>query len=384
MDLFGFHFSWFELVFFVVLFVTFVHQLYFYVRYLSGILRQNRRVKKNKVHLNVGQPPVSVIIAAKNEEENLRRFLPEILEQNYPDFEVIVVDDASSDNTEILFEQFKEKYPNFRSSFVPSGTKNISSKKLAITLGIKAAKHDLLLFTDADCYPESNNWIAQMVRNIQSETEFVLGYGAYLKKNTFLNRLITYDTLFIAMQYMGMAVAGKPYMGVGRNLAYRKDTFFNMKGFSSNLNILSGDDDLLVNKGSNRKNTTVEISKESITWSEPKEKFIDWYYQKLRHLSSSVKYKRKTKMQLGAEPFTRGLFYVSLILTLVSGNFITLMAALFLFLMRLTTQLIVVNRTAHLYDERRYYLTLPILDIFLPLVTLFILFFGKKREIRWK
>lgn len=384
MDLFDFHFLWIELAFFAILFVVFIYQLYFYIRYLSGILRQNRKLKKNKIKFEKTQPPVSIIIAAKDEEDNLRRFLPKVLEQDYPTFEVIVINDASSDDTGVICQQFKEKYPHLRTTFVPQETKNINSKKLAITLGIKAAKYDILLFTDADCYPESKDWIARMVRNFKPETEFVLGYGNYLKKGGLLNRLISYDTLFIAMQYMGLAAAGKPYMGVGRNMAYRKETFFNLKGFSSNLNILSGDDDLLVNKGSNKNNTSIEISRESITWSEPETRFRDWYYQKARHLSSSVKYKNKTKMFLAVEPFMRGMFYLMVILCAVYGNMITLYAALFLFLTRWIVQMIVINRTSRLYDERRYYLSLPFWDIFLPIINLFVLIFGRRRKIKWK
>ena len=384
MDLFSFWFSWLELAVFAVLFFSFVYQLYFYIHYLSGVLRRNRKMKKGKTRFNTVQPPVSIIIAAKDEEDNLRRFLPKVLEQDYPAFEVIVINDASRDDTETICRQFKEKYPHLRTTFVPQETKNINSKKLALTLGVKAAQYDILLFTDADCYPEDKCWIARMVRNFEAETEFVLGYGAYLKKPGFLNRLITYDTLFIAMQYMGTAIAGKPYMGVGRNMAYRKETFFRLKGFSSNLDILSGDDDLIVNKGGNKNNTAVEISHESITWSEPKTRFRDWYYQKARHLSSSTRYKSSTKMLLAIEPFMRGLFYLSFLAAAVFGNLITLAVALLLFLLRLTVQMIVVNRTARLYDECRYYFSLPVLDVFLPLVNLFILIFGRKRKVIWK
>lgn len=384
MDLFNFQFSWIELIAFAILFVTFVHQIYFYVHYLGGILRQNQRLKKNKVGFNTAKCPISVIIAAKDEEENLRVFLPKVLEQNYPEFEVIVVNDASTDDTSTILDQFKEKYPHLRTTFVPHGTRNISTKKLAITLGVKAAKYDILLFIDADCYPESENWIAQMMRNFNSGTDFVLAYGAYLSKSGFLNRLITYDTLFIAMQYLGMAAAGKPYMGVGRNLAYRKEVFFALKGFSSNLDILSGDDDLLVNKGSTGRNTTIEISKESITLSGPKKRFEDWYYQKMRHLSSAVRYREITKMRLFAEPFTRGLFYLTFILALIFGNLITLSATIFLFLARLATQLIVINSTARLYDKRRYYFLLPVLDMLLPLINLYIMTFKQKEKVKWK
>ncbi|NDV46958.1 glycosyltransferase [Paludibacter sp. 221] len=386
MDILGFYFSWAELVTLAIMLLMFVYQTCFYFRYLSGIIRQSKKIKKNKIEFSTAQPPVSVIIAAKNEEKNLQEFLPKILEQDYPEFEVIVIDDASADDTSIILEQFKDKYPHLRTTFVPVGAKNLSSKKLAVTLGIKAAKHDILLFTDADCSPESNQWISHMVRNFTPETDFVLGYGPYYKEKGLLNKLITYDTLFVAMQYMGMALDGKPYMGVGRNLAYRKDTFFNLKGFSSHLNLLSGDDDLLVNKGCSDKNTRIEISPESIMWSDPKKTFRNWYYQKTRHLSSSVKYKASTKKQLGIEPVSRGLFYLAFLLITLFGNIVTIIAGGILLLVRLITQMCVINRTSKLFHGDKYYLSILFLDIFLPLFTLFVMLTGKtkKDKIRWK
>ena len=385
MELFGFIFSWVELSIFAVLLVTFIYQIYFYLRYMNGIVRRNKKVKKNNVTFTQAQQPVSVIIAAKNEEENIRKFLPAILEQNYPEYEVIVINDASDDDTGIVLEELKEKYPHLRTSFVPEGTRNISSKKLAITLGVKAAKYDILLFTDADCIPESTDWISSMTRNFTPETEFVLGYGAYLKEKGFLNRMITFDTLFIGSQYLGMAYSGKPYMGVGRNLAYRKEVFFRLKGFSANLDILSGDDDLIVNKAANKGNTKIEACLDSITWSEPKKTFRVWYYQKTRHLSASDRYKKKSKFRLGIEPLTRGIFYLAFILLMCFGGMIPMIAGGSLFLLRFLTQLIIINRNSSYFKGRGYYLTLPLFDILLPLINLFIMISGdsKKHSHRW-
>lgn len=386
MELFGFYFSWIEISLFALLLITFGYQLYFYLRYISGVLRQNKRVKKDKIEFSPEQPPVSIIIAAKNEEDNLRQFLPLILQQDYPEFEVIVINDSSSDDTEFLCDRLKKEHSNFHSTFVPDGTKNISTKKLAITLGVKAAKYDLLLFTDADCYPQDRLWISRMVRNFTPQTDFVLGYGAYEKKKGFLNHLITYDTLFIGLQYMGMAIAGKPYMGVGRNLAYKKEVFFKEKGFSSHLQVLSGDDDLMVNKACNKNNCRVETSVESMTWSIPNKTFRNWYYQKVRHLSTSGYYKKSSRMRLGIEPLTRGLFYLSFILALIFGNLITLLASVFLFVLRLVMQLLIVNSSSRHFHGRRYLSSLLFADIFLPLFSLFIMITGKsrKKQVKWK
>ncbi|MDP4239512.1 MAG: glycosyltransferase [Bacteroidota bacterium] len=388
MEIYGFSFSLIELIAFGLLFLAFIYQLYFYLRYLNGVLRLRLRINKNKVSFLTEQPPVSVIICAKDEADNLRKFLPFVLQQEYPDFEVIVINDGSTDETDILLRDLSKEYPNLRTTFVPVGANNLSTKKLGLTLGIKAAKNEMLLFTDADCMPEDKMWIARMARNFTPETDFILGYGAYLHKKGFLNRLITYDTLFIALQYMGMAIARKPYMGVGRNLAYRKDTFFAHKGFASTLRLSSGDDDLMVNQASNSRNTRVEIAPDSITWSEPNRTFKSWFYQKERHLSVSSYYKASSKLRLSIEPMTRGLFYLSLILSLIVGSLIVQLAAVVLFLTRFIIQLSVINKSSRHFGERKYILTLPLFDILFPLISLYILTIGrlssKGKTAHWK
>jgi len=385
MEIYGFIFSLIELIVFGVLLLTFIYQLYFYFRYLNGVLHLRTKIKNNKASFENEQPPVSVIICSKDEAENLRKFLPLILNQEYPTFEVIVINDGSTDATDTLLRDLSVEYPNLKSTFVPLGANNLSTKKLGLTLGIKASQYDILLFTDADCMPEDKTWIARMARNFTRETDFVLGYGAYFEKKGFLNRLITYDTLFIALQYMGMAASRKPYMGVGRNLAYRKATFFAQKGFASTLGLSSGDDDLMVNKACTPWNTRVEIAPDSITWSEPNTTYKGWLFQKQRHLSASAFYKSSSKIRLFFEPFTRGLFYLAFILALIFGGPITQIATGVLFISRLAIQLSIINASSKHFGGRKYILTLPVFDIFIPLVNLYIMLFGKKgKSVKWK
>lgn len=385
MDIYGFSFSLLELIVFGILFLAFIYQLYFYFRYLNGVLHLRSKIKKGKVSFIDEQPPVSVIICSKDEAENLRKFLPFVLQQDYPVFEVVVINDGSTDATDHLLRDLCVEYPNLKTTFVPVGANNLSTKKLGLTLGIKASKYDLLLFTDADCMPEDKMWIARMMRNFTRETDFVLGYGAYFQKKGFLNRLITYDTLFIGLQYLGMASVRRPYMGVGRNLAYRKETFYAQKGFASTLGLSSGDDDLMVNKACNPWNTRVEIAPDSITWSEPNTTYKGWLFQKARHLSVSTYYKSSSKLRLFFEPFTRGLFYLTIILALIFGNIITQLATVLLFVARYIVQLSIINGSAKHFGERKYVLSLPVLDIYLPLVNLYIMLFGRKgKSVRWK
>lgn len=384
MKIYGFPFSQIELILFGILLVAFFYQVYFYFRYLNGVLHLRTKTKKNKIQYQTEQLPVSVIICAKDEADNLRKFLPFVLQQDYPDFEVIVINDGSTDETDILLRDLCNDYPKLRTTFVPVKATNLSTKKLGLTLGIKAAKNELLLFTDADCMPEDKLWIARMVRNFSRETEFVLGYGAYFQKRGLLNRLITFDTLFIALQYMGMAAARKPYMGVGRNLAYRKETFFAQKGFASTLHLSSGDDDLLVNKACTKWNTKIEIAPDSITWSEPNTSFKGWFYQKERHLSVSSYYKSSSKFRLFFEPATRGIFYLTVILAFIFGGLITQVATAVLLLARFIIQLSIINPSSKHFGGRKYVLTLPVFDIFLPLVNVYLLIFGRKNPHRWK
>lgn len=255
--------------------------------------------------------PISVIVCAKNEEENVTKFIPLLAEQNYPDYEIILIDDASSDTTLDIFEEFEKQYPNIRLVKVQNNETFWGNKKFALTLGIKAAKNEYLLFTDADCYPTSKEWIKEMSSQFTMSKTIVLGYGAYEKvAKSFLNKIIRFETMLTAVQYFSWAKMGKPYMGVGRNLAYKKEEFFNVNGFIDHMKIRSGDDDLFINQASHKKNTTICFTPESFTFSEPKKSFKTWFEQKRRHVSTATFYKPFDRMQLA-------IFYISQFLFLL-------------------------------------------------------------------
>ncbi len=373
-----------------ILGLSLIIQFGFYFIPYTAILRRTRKIKKGNVAHSVEQPPVSVIICAKNEGHNLKRFLPLILEQNYNDYEVIVVNDGSWDDTENIIKDFQEDYNNLYITTIPQETRIISHKKLAITVGVKAAKNEILLFTDADCRPLTPDWISSMVRNFDGQTEFVLGHGNYYDEPGFIGKLVSYDTLTIAMQYMGFALLGHPYMGVGRNMAYRKSTFFRLKGFAGFLHVASGDDDLLINAFGKKHNTRIEPSLEAETLSLPKTTFRDWYYQKVRHLSTVDVYKSGSKLWIGVEPFSRGLFYLSVLLLIILGynNPLILAIGIGAFLIRYFIQYIIINLTAKVYNNRKFGLSIILFDILLPLITLYLLTIGKifhrKSKFFWK
>ncbi|MDI1256373.1 MAG: glycosyltransferase [Flavobacterium sp.] len=262
------------------------------------------KAKKN----NPKKIPVSVIVCAKNEAENVAKFIPLLAEQNYPDYEIVLIDDASSDETLDIFEDFEKQYTNVRLVKVANNEAFWGNKKFALTLGIKASRKEYLLFTDADCYPTSKNWIADMTSNFTMQKTIVLGYGAYEKiPNSFLNKIIRFETVLTAVQYFSWAKIGMPYMGVGRNLAYKKDEFFKVDGYRDHLKIRSGDDDLFINQVATKKNTTICFTPDSFTYSKPKTTFSAWFNQKRRHVSTAALYKPFDRAQLG-------LFYASQLL----------------------------------------------------------------------
>ncbi|MFN0275724.1 MAG: glycosyltransferase [Chitinophagales bacterium] len=283
----------------VVLYQIF-HILFFFFRVSS--------YKKNSADAKE-LPPLSVVICARNEDTNLKRNLPKILSQNYPQFEVIVVDDNSGDGTlEYLFF-LAQKEPRLKRVKVGEVNKLMAGKKFALTLGIKAANYDTLVLTDADCFPASENWLRNMAISYSGKKEIVLGYGAYEKEPGFLNKVIRFETAYAAISYLGFAIAKLPYMGVGRNLSYKKDLFFDFGGFAEHRTVLSGDDDLFINKVATGKNTTLVLDKDAFTYSPPKQNWQEWREQKTRHLSTGKYYKFKHKFFLGLFTITHILFY---------------------------------------------------------------------------
>lgn len=247
----------------------------------------------------VSPVPVSIIVCAHDEEQNLKELIPRLLTQNYPEFEVIIVEDRSNDDTFDYLLEATQQHSRLKMVRVQQTPEHINGKKFALTLGIKAAKYDWVLLTDADCRPESENWIASMSHQFDDQAQIVLGISPYEKQKSVLNDFIRFESFLTAIQYIGWALLGRPYMGVGRNLSYRKSLFINNKGFNTHLGVTGGDDDLFVNEHASSTNTRVCLGKESLIKSKPKETWTDFYYQKLRHLSVGKHYKFIDRIGLG-------------------------------------------------------------------------------------
>ncbi len=327
-----------------------IYQIAYQLVLLTAIIRHT---KKSTIQLpdNSTIPSVSVIICAKNETENLQKNLPVILNQHYPDFEVILVDDGSDEQITITGERL--------TIITLSKEEKIGlGKKYALQKGIEAAKKELILLTDADCWPVSENWITEMAGCINDKHKIVLGISPYETTPTFLNGLIEYETAQTALQYLGFALVGNPYMSVGRNVLYDAILLKSKKWSAEELSIASGDDDLAIQSLATKDNTAVCLSKESYTISEPKKIWKDWIQQKMRHYESGSLYKLSHRIQLGAYLFTKLLTYACLFYLLFSdSNEKSIPAGIFFFYF-ISITLLNLSLNYFLHLNKRWYFSL--------------------------
>jgi len=329
-------------------------------------------------------PPVSVVICAKNEASNIKDFLPKILEQDYPEFQVVVVNDTSTDDTELVLAELKKKYKNLYYTSIPVDKKFFHGKKLALTIGIKAAKYEHLVLTDADCYPVSDKWLQHIAGSFSETKKIVLGYGGYEKHRGLLNLMIRFETFWNAVQYFGFALTVRPFMGVGRNIAYEKQLFTNSSPFRNNLTIASGDDDLFIIEAGNRKNTTVLAVPESHTMSVPPKTIQELKLQKSRHLTSSVNYPFFIKAWLFLELFTRQLFWLATICSIIFSIFAPVAAGMFVAMIIVKLQ--VLRKAAKKLQQKQLFWALLLFDWLIPIWIgiLWISNLLRPKRIKWK
>ena len=367
-----------ELILSGIFLLCFIVQLYF-----SLFVHMRLLTFKAEKLPHGDKKPISVIICARNEITNLKQFLPKILDQDYPDFEVVVVNDRSWDGTEEFLEDFATQHPRLRVVTVFEGTKFIAGKKFAVTMGIKASVNDWLVFTDADCVPESTQWLSSMQQPASEDTEIILGYSPYVRKGGLLNALIRFETFFTAINYLSFAIKGMPYMGVGRNMAYKKSLFFKNKGFASHMHIPSGDDDLFVNAHANANNTVIRIAQESQVWTEPNTSFRAYLRQKKRHFGAGKFYKTKHKVVLTLQIVFQFLYYM--LFAICCFFKVLLIPALSIFLLSLIIRSFVYPKLLNRLSYPGLAWWFPLLDI---LLFVFLVFNGILsifvKKIQWK
>lgn len=341
----------------ILLVLSFVVQLgYHWIVFARLAFFKSQQKTNHKV-------PVSVVLVARNEYHNLIHTLEPILNQDYPEFEVIVVNDNSDDETHFYLRELAKKYPHLKPILINQSLNFFSGKKFPLSIGIKSAHHDLLLLTDADCLIPSSNWINSMQEAFQEQTQIVLGYAPYKSEKGFLNKLIRFDAFMAALHYLSFALLRVPYMGVGRNLAYSKSLFYQKKGFINHYQINSGDDDLFINQAATKTNTRICINPESFTYSIPEKQFGAWVKQKKRHLSTSGLYKVKHRLLLMFYPISLFVFYtVSIVLFSINS---WLIVVSIIFLLRLLSFLLIQKSALQKLKEQKLLLISPILELLL-------------------
>jgi cellulose synthase/poly-beta-1,6-N-acetylglucosamine synthase-like glycosyltransferase len=358
--------------------LAFLIQMVYYWYFFSGLAFHKERT----IGLT-DTPPVSVVIAARNEYHHLINNLPAVLNQDYPDFEVVVVNHASDDESAQYLTEVSKKNPRLKIVNIERELNFFTGKKFPLSLGIKSASHELLLLTDADCKPAGTQWLKAMVDRYDENTEVLLGYGPYFKKPGFTNLLVRYDTFLVAMQYLSFAIRGLPYMGVGRNLSYKRSMFFRNKGFTSHYKIASGDDDLFINQVAGKQNTNVCIDQESFVYSEPVSTMGAWFTQKRRHLSTGSLYKPKFKFLLGAYGLSQVVFFTFFVLLVVLN--IHPLIAVILLVTRLLSQFIVHKKILSQLGDSQLLLFSLSWELFHALILYFITLIGLFRKpVQWK
>ena len=341
-------------------------QIFYYLYFFRRLAFYKEPIKASNI-----QYAVSIIVCARDEANNLANNLPGLLVQDYKTtHEIVVVNDNSLDDSKYLIDEFKKSFKNINHLLLSQEAKLISGKKFPLSMGIKSAKHEIVLLTDADCVPASEHWMHKMQDAYADNIEVVLGYGAYKKKSGLLNKLIRFETFHTALQYFSYALAGKPYMGVGRNLSYKKEVFLRNKGFSSINMIPSGDDDLFINQVANKHNTAIVIDPEAHTLSEPKTSWTEWMNQKYRHYTTAKFYKPIHKFLLGLYSLTLFAIYPLLAVSII---FYCWWLPLAVFGVRLLLQGIILYKSMKKLNEADLWPWFILFDLWMPLYYLFTL-----------
>ncbi len=365
-----------EIIFWSVFILSTAIQLYYHWVYFN-LLPKHSTISNKEVY----QSPVSIVVAARNEAKLLPTLIAVLLNQEYPTFEIIIVNDRSSDGSEALLNSLKVENPKLKVIHVHNLPEGWNGKKYALQLGIKAAQNELILLTDADCLPKTNQWISKMAGSFKAETDFVLGFSPYKNEKGFLNQMIQFETLLTAVQYLSFAIKRQPYMGVGRNLAYRKSVFLkhSFQGFQSKT---GGDDDLFVNAHANELNTEICIDSDAHLISIPKASWAEYFTQKVRHLSVGKNYRKKDQTRLGLFALSSLIGWIMLFLAILMGFNITF--TLVIIGIKSLSFYVIFTRSGRKLKVNMAYWALPFLDLcfnlYYPMVGLVALI---AKKVKW-
>lgn len=340
--------------------------IYYFCIYGKLIFNKKKKQTEDTGSQTEALPPVSVVIAAKNEEYHLKDKLVFFLEQDYPEFEVIVVNDASTDECEYVLKAFSKLYPCLKVVNIVENVNKFRGRKFPISLGIKSAKYDHIVLAGADCVPSGFEWLKNLARNFSEKKEVVLGFCTYTKQKGLFKFLLQYDNLTTAMNYMGLALSGHPYRGDGRNIAFKKDLFFKVGGFTKHYNLPLGEDDIFIRNVSTASNTTVSLTPESFLSSDAKHTYKEWKRQKIDRLSTYKYYKPSIKFLLSIPNITTLLFYAFVItLLFLSLPFEYVILAI---VIKFVLQILIYFKSCKRLGIKRVFIFAPLIELYFLLL----------------
>ena len=339
--------------------VVLIELLYYYVIYA----RFSFTKKKSQKYMY--QPPVSIVMVAKDAAGVLLRTLPKFLNQQYDNFEVVVVDDNSQDDTRLLVVEYQQQYRNLKLVELDTAVTTIRGEKFAISMGVRCATHPYLVITDPEYAPTSTHWLEKMAGNFENDRQIVLGYSTFEKKRSPFNRLLHFDNLVGAMQYFSLAQIHSTYRGDIKNLGITQQIFTQQRGFASHNHIRYGEEDIFISRAADRSNTAIEFSPDAVTVLQRNVRFNKWLDHKqglyyTRHFNSL-----KNRLLLGTCAVVNLLFYVGLVLAIVFsiGNVLLLSVTAGIFAVKVLSQYLVFGFAAKKLNERQVIPGLLVYDL---------------------
>ena len=346
-----------------ILLIVFGISLIIQLLYHWGVFSKVAFYKRNaRPKLNEELEPVSIVLCARDAYEYLSELIPILLNQDYPDYEIVVVNDCSDDETEEYLKDLERSEPKIKPVQLKQHLNFFNGKKFPLSMGIKSAKNDLIILTECNCKPVNDQWLRSVVNRYNNRTEIVIGYSPYIQKKSVLNRLIRFDALQNGLLYLSAALNHRPYMGIGTNLSYRKELFYRNQGFISHYKTSVGDDDLFISQVANKKNTEVLIDAEDAILTNPTSSFRLWMRQKSRRYSTVSKYSTGARVMLSLFYISQFLFYASFIallalcaqpaFTITNGAVFYIPILVFFFLLRFGTQLFIYHKASKRLGEK--------------------------------
>ena len=368
----------------IVFVITLVIQLFYHWGLFSrvALYKKQRRYK-----VDSELEPVSIVLCARDVYEYLVELIPALLNQDYPDFEVVVVNDCSDDETEEYLKELERREPRVKPVQLKQHLNFFNGKKFPLSMGIKSAANDLIVLTDCNCMPTNNQWLRSIVNCYGKNTEVVIGYSPFMYRKGLLNKLIRFDALQNGLLYLSAALGGHPYMGTGKNLSYRKELFYRNKGFTSHYTTSVGDDDLFVSQVATKKNTEVLIDAEDAILTTPTNSFRLWMRQKSSRYSTASKYSPRTRLMLSLFYASQLLFYASFVtllclspaFTITGGAAFYIPILVFFFLLRFGTQFFVYFKASKRLGEKGLLPGLIAYDFLFAFLSPFLRLMGRMR-----